>query len=180
MSAQIIRYSEAGVEERARLAPGLERVFFLSSATKVFRDEGQRMLHYDRWLGRYLRSFPGDCFVRIDATGEALAYLAGCPDSAAAAPLFADIEYYPRFWRQHADYPAHFHVNAAPEHRGQGHGAALVEAYAAHCRSVAIPGMHVVTAAASPAAAFFQRCGLRRITATEWQGRQLELRGRKP
>lgn len=176
---RIVRYSDANVQMRARLGPSLERVFFLSSATKIFRDEGQRMLHYDRWLGRYLGSWPGDCFVRVYAAGEMAAYLVGCPDSAAAAALFSDIDYYPRFWRQFADYPAHFHVNTAPEHRGHRHGAALVEAYAAHCRAAAIPGMHVMTAAASPAAAFFAKCGLRRVTVVEWQGRQLEMLGRK-
>ncbi len=179
MSAQIIRYSEASIEGRARLRLGLERIFFLSSPTKIFHDEAQRTLHYDRWLGRYLRSFPGDCFVSVDGAGDALAYLAGCPDSAAARSLFGDIDYYPRFWPQYADYPAHFHVNTAPEQRGQGHGARLVEAYAAHCRSASISGMHVVTAAASPAVVFFNKCGLRRLTSTEWQRRQLELLGRK-
>ncbi|MDZ4791880.1 MAG: hypothetical protein SGJ17_11850 [Hyphomicrobiales bacterium] len=180
MSTKTLPYSEMGAEAQARIAPALERIFFLSSATKIFRDEGQRMLHYDRWLGRYLRSFPGNCYIRVDTAGEVLAYLAGCPDSAAAASLFADIDYYPRFWRQYADFPAHFHVNAAPEHRDEGHGAALVEAYAAHCRVAAVPGMHAVTSAGSPAAAFFGKCGMRRVTATEWQGRCLELLGRKP
>jgi GNAT superfamily N-acetyltransferase len=179
MRAQIIRFSELSAAEQAHIMPALRRIFFASSNTQIFVDEAAREAHFDRWLGRYLRHWPGDALVAVDSAinGEALAYLAGCPDSAAAAPVFVDIGYYPLFAAHYADYPAHIHVNAAQEHRGRGHGRALIEVYAEMCCARSIDGLHAVTAGESPAAAFFARCGLLPVSEIEWNSRPLALLG---
>jgi GNAT superfamily N-acetyltransferase len=173
----IIRLKELEGRRCAPLIAGLEPVFFLNTATQEFASEGERMLFYDRWLGRYLRYYPGWFYFALDAEGGVAGYLAGCTDSAAAQEHFKDIEYYHRFWRSFADFPAHLHVNVRGDLHGQGIGSALVKRFADDLRAAAAGGLHAITGAASPAVGFYERCGMRRAMVLEWQGRRLVMMG---
>ncbi|MDX2264169.1 MAG: GNAT family N-acetyltransferase [Hyphomicrobiales bacterium] len=179
MSARIVRFSEFGSASRTRITPALRRIFFATSNTQVFAGDAAREAHFDRWLGRYLRLFPADCLIAVDDADAPLAYLAGCPDSAAAAPAFADVGYYADLSPIYGDYPAHIHVNAAPDQRGRGHGRALIEAYATGLRQRGARGLHAVTAAGSGAEAFFMRSGMTRVAALVWRGRPLAALGER-
>lgn len=176
---RLIRFSETAAAQKARLLPGMEWIFFTSSATQGFASEGERMVFYDRWLGRYLRYFADDVFIAADGAGGAAGYLAGCRDSAGAMDIFKDVEHYHRFWRDYGAYPAHFHINIAAAERGRGLGRSLVDAFGSHCRQHGLGGMHAITAATSPAAAFYLGCGFRRVSALSLQGRMLALFGKK-
>ncbi len=176
---RILQLTSVSPAERLRLLPGVERIFFTSAATQEFRSEGERMVFYDRWLGRYLKYWPAECFIALDEAGEAAAYIVGCLDSAAAADIFKDIDYYQRLWRQFALYPAHLHMNTREDLRGRGLGTVLIETLAAHAKAAGACGLHAVTAATSRAVGFYEKCGFRRATALEWQGRTLVMLGKK-
>ena len=74
-------------------------------------------------------------------------------------------------------YPAHLHVNVREDHRGRNVGSTLIDAFRALCRSNDACGFHAVTAAGSPAAAFFVRCGLTARATADWRGRPLAFLG---
>jgi len=163
--------------DRTSLMADLDRIFFESSATRYFADDGERAAFRERWLGRYLSLFPNEAFVALGA-GGAVGYLVGCLDSAGAAQLFADIGYYARFETEYASYPAHLHVNVADGWRGAGIGGSLIEAFAGHCAAHSIKGLHAVTAQASQAASFYAARGFNPVRLLQWQGRLLVLYGR--
>jgi GNAT superfamily N-acetyltransferase len=155
----------------------LDRIFFESSATRLFSDDGERDAFRERWLGRYLRRFPNEAFVAVGA-GGAVGYLVGCLDSAGASQVFADIGYYGHFEAEYASYPAHLHVNVADGWRGAGIGGRLIEAFAGHCAAHRIKALHAVTAQASRAASFYAARGFNPVRSLQWQGRLLVLYGR--
>ncbi len=110
------------------------------------------------------------------ATAGSAAYLAGSRVSD-RDPLPGP-DYYAVFPRGFVDaYPAHLHVNVREDCRGQALGARLIDAFRAYCLSQKTPGFHAVTAAGSPAAHFFGKCGLLPCAAADWRDRRLVFMG---
>ncbi len=173
----IVRLDDVSAGRRAGLVAELEPIFFLNAATKEFASEGERMVFYDRWLGRYLRYYPAAFYFAVESGTGVTGYLAGCPDSAAGEEHFKDIEYYHRFWRCFGEFPAHLHVNVRGDRHGQGIGGALVARFANDCRAAGLGGLHAITGATSPAVRFYERCGMKRAMLLEWQGRRLVMMG---
>ena len=150
----------------------VEAIFFDSAATQSFASETARAVYRDLWLGRYRKRCPSAFFVAYNSSGEVIGYLAGALISN-REPLPGP-DYYAGFPAALIDaYPAHLHVNVRPDCRGQAVGSALIDAFRAICRAEGISGFHAVTAAASPAAAFFVRCGLVERATADWRGRPL-------
>lgn len=77
-------------------------------------------------------------------------------------------------------WPAHLHINVAPEARGSGAGAALIEAWLDRLRERRIPGCHLQTIVENESAMrFFERSGFRRhgeiplVPGLRWQGQRV-------
>ncbi|WP_088347657.1 MULTISPECIES: GNAT family N-acetyltransferase [Rhodomicrobium] len=155
---------------------GIEAIFFASALTQDFASDEARANFRELWLGRYLRHFPAACFVALDPAGAVAGYLTGAP--ASNEPPLLGPDYYDALPAALiAAFPAHVHVNVRGHWRGRGVGAALVEAFRAHCRARGISGLHAVTGADTRAAAFFSRCGLTEQAQTTWRGRRLVFLG---
>lgn len=133
----------------------LRTIFFQSASRGDFADDGDRDRFFATWTGWYLDRAPGDVWFLTDGAGAIAGYLTGCRDSAAADGPGRDIPKYDIFADLFAAYPAHFHINMAPEHRGHGLGRRLIDAFAADCRR----GIHVVTGRGARNAAFYTRAG---------------------
>ena len=167
---RIARLSD--LPDGAGMRAQIEAVFFGGAATKEFADEAARSAYLDLWLGRYLRHFPDMAHVAHDGKGRVAAYLAGSPVS--DRPPLPGPDYYALFPdRLTADYPAHIHVNVHEDFRGRGIGAALAAAFRDECARRGLPGLHAVTLADSPAARFFERCGLTPAGTALRHGRRL-------
>ena len=137
-----------------------------------------RVAFFDRWAGGYLERWPDLALVH-GALGQSIdGYLVGCTDSSAAQHLFDDQFYYRAFVARYRDYPAHFHVNVAPEARNRGVGAALLEAFAALCRARRCRGVHLVTGARARNRAFYARNGFTEVERRSVDGDALVLLGR--
>jgi GNAT superfamily N-acetyltransferase len=162
-------------KEAARQA---EAIFWDSAGTRQFAGEVERAAYRDLWFGRYLSHAGGEFFIALDEAGDAAGYLAGALTS--NAPPLPGPDYYTLFPAELiARHPAHLHVNVRAGLRGAGVGAALVRAFAEHCRAQGAAGVHAVTAQGSRPAAFFIKCGLAPCAAADWRGRALVFLGRQ-
>jgi GNAT superfamily N-acetyltransferase len=137
----------------------IDAIFFGASGTQSFASEAERQAFRTRWLGRYLVGNDAEhAFVAVRG-GQVIGYLVGALEDPVASGRFADIGYLQDFAQLTPAYPAHLHINLAPEARSKGIGARLIEAFATHARSGGALGMHVVTSAASRNVGFYAACG---------------------
>lgn len=152
-----------------RLLPQLDAIFFEASGTKSFADDAARAAFRERWFARYLSQYPQWAYVAIAGDGRVAGYLVGALAEGSAFDDFAVAA---------AEFPAHLHVNLAPEFRNRGIGADLIEAFAADVRRAGADGMHVVTSADARNVRFYERAGFRQRAHTSVNGRKLVLLGR--
>lgn len=156
----------------------IDRIFFASAGTTTFADDTARAAFRERWLGRYLVHDPQLALVAVDAAGAVVGYLVGSHNDPAKAPRFADIPYFVALAATTARYPAHLHINLAPESRGQGIGGRLVEAFVDDVRAAGLPGVHVVTGRGMRNVAFYGRLGFIERAAADYNRRAVVLLGR--
>jgi GNAT superfamily N-acetyltransferase len=171
-----IRITRLSAEPRpdAHLA-ALDAIFFEASATRSFPDEAARAAFRERWLGRYLAAFPQLAFIAVSPSGRCVGYVVGALDDPARDPRFSDIGYFRDLAEWTARYPAHLHINLAPEARGLGVGTRLVAAFAAAARARGAPGLHVVTAEGSRNRSFYARAGFALAATRQWNGHAIVL-----
>ena len=157
------------VAQPHRLLEQLDAIFFEASGTKTFADEDARAAFRERWFARYLDQHPQWAFVAIAGDDRVAGYLVGALDEGSGFEAFAAAA---------ADFPAHLHVNLAPQFRNRGIGAMLIEAFAADARRAGAKGMHVVTTADARNVRFYEREGFRERARTSVNGRELVFLGR--
>jgi GNAT superfamily N-acetyltransferase len=167
------------IADPAELTADLDGIFFEASGTQTFPNAAARAGFRERWLGQFLRLDPGEAFLALDDRGRCVAFLVGCLTDPARSARFDDVGYFRLLADLTQSYPAHLHVNVAPEARGQGLGARLVEAFAAHAARAGAPGMHVVTSEGQRNVAFYARCGFALARTFPWNGRSLVLLARR-
>lgn len=163
MSITFARYRD--VSDGPQLLPQLDAIFFQSSNTKTFANDAARAAFRERWLGRYLTAYP-QWFYVARSNGSVAGYLAGCLDDPAQIPLFSDIALFKTFAHLTAAYPAHLHVNLAPEHRSAGIGSMLIERFCDDARLAGASGVHVMTGKMARNVSFYVRNGFREIADT--------------
>jgi GNAT superfamily N-acetyltransferase len=145
---------------------GIDAVFFQSSNTQTFADATARADFRDRWLGHYLTNDPGWAYAAVTSKSMIAGYLVASLDDPALTPRFSDIPYFAAFKVLTRSYPAHLHVNLAPECRGGGIGSALVARFTADAARAGSPGVHVVTSRGARNVSFYARNGFRELGAT--------------
>lgn len=152
-----------------RLMAELDAIFFEASNTKSFASADARAAFRERWFGRYLAHHPQLAYVALAADGTAAGYLVGALDEGSG---FED------FSAAAEAFPAHLHVNLAPQFRSLGIGATLIEAFAADAARAGARGMHVVTSADARNVRFYERVGFKPRARTTVNGRELVFLGR--
>lgn len=163
------------VPRDAAVERGIDAVFFEASNTRSFADEAARRAFRERWLGRYLRCDPTFAYLALDGTGSVAGYLVGAIDDPARAERFRDIAYFESFRELTPRFPAHLHVNLAPDFRNRGIGTRLIEAFIADARAAGAPGVHVVTTAEAANVRFYERNGFQVAGRTGPESRLLFL-----
>lgn len=163
---------------RESLGPGLDEVFFASSATQSFPSAEARDQFRERWLGRFLRHYPGWAFVAREAGGRVAGYIVGSPDDPALTPLFSDVGYFPSIAHLTRRFPAGLHVNVRAGLRSAGLGARLIEFFAERAKDSGIPGLHVVTGEGLRNVGFYRRAGFTFEEPFTWNNRALVFLGR--
>jgi len=164
---------------RADLIQGVEDIFFESSATKSFKDDGKRLAFRNKWLGRYLECYPDWVYVALGEKSKVLGYLVGCPDDPANTYLFHDLACFDAFRNQTAEYPAHLHINIHKDFRGKGVGKTLIDMFLWDLADYGVRGAHVVVPRGAPNVSFYGRCGFREIDCKQQKQDQLVFLGKK-
>ena len=166
------------VERNAALLAALDRIMFESSATRTFATPAEQARFRERWLGRYLDRHPEHAFLALTAEGRAAGYLVGAIEDPALDPHWWELSYTRDFAPLTARFPAHLHINLAPQFRSLGIGVMLIEAFADHASRHGAAGVHVVTGAQARNVGFYLRNGFAPLAHTAWNGRPLVLLGR--
>lgn len=161
----------------------VEAIFYEASATKSFETDGDRRDFHERWLGRYLTHDARWFYVALAgdparADCPVAGYLAGSLDDPAATPRFSDIGYFSELAAVTARYPAHLHINLAPQFRNRGWGEKLIATFAADARAAGAPGLHVVTGRGVRNVRFYTACGFAEVASVVWRDRELVMLGR--
>jgi GNAT superfamily N-acetyltransferase len=160
----------ADVPDKGRLIPAIDTIFFEASNTKSFASEAERAAFRERWLGKYLADEPQFAYVAFARDGTLAGYLVGSVLEPVGLEAFANAAW---------EYPAHLHVNLAPQFRDRGIGGRLIAAFATDALFAGATGMHVVTSADSRNVAFYARNGFAEIVRAGVGGRELVFLGRK-
>jgi len=173
----IRRWTETADKER--WVSALDHIFFEASATKTFAGTAERAAFRERWLGRYLTYAPGWAYLAIDPEGVLAGYLVGNVEDKAKAMRLSDIDAFEGAGELAARYPAHLHVNLAPQYRNRGIGAQLITTFAADAAHAGAHGMHVITAAGARNIGFYARNGFHELARTGRNDREIVLLGRE-
>ena len=157
----------------------IDNIFFVSSAKQSFSSDREKEAFRERWLERYIVNHKGSFFVAIDESGRAVGYLAGCLQNPTELAHFSDIGFFQTIGDICRDYPAHLHINVAPERRNHGLGAALIERFALWAKQHSLEGIHLVTSSTSRNIAFYRRSGFRELRTFPWNSGISVCMGRK-
>jgi GNAT superfamily N-acetyltransferase len=169
----------AALAHRDGLGGELDAIFFEASETRTFPSAEARAAFRERWLGRYLRHYPGEALLALARGQRVAGYLVGCLEDPAATGRFDDVQYFKDFCDLTRRFPAHLHINVAPEFRGHGLGSRLIEAFVRHARAAASSGVHVVTGKGMRNVGFYERNHFSICGETSVDGRSLVLLGRR-
>lgn len=175
--ATIVSLASAGLDA-ARLARGLDAIFFEASNVKTFASEVERRRFRERWLGRYLSDFPEWAYLALDPAGEVAGYLVGCTTDPAHDPRFNDIGYFATLATETAAYPAHLHINMRADVRGLGIGGRLIAAFVADASRAGVTGVHVITSEGARNVGFYLANGFTCVRTFGVEGKRLVMLGR--
>lgn len=168
-----------GLPDRAGLEQRIEQIFFEAAARRSFSSEAERAEFRERWLGRYLDQDANLIYVARDLAGAVLGYVVGSHVDPARSPRFTDIPYFAQLAAVTARFPGHLHINLTERARNQGIGGRLVQAFLDDARKERLPGVHVVTGAASRNVTFYKRLGFLERATAAYAGSPVVLLGRE-
>jgi GNAT superfamily N-acetyltransferase len=160
------------------LTAGLDPIFFEASLTKSFADEEARAAFRERWLGRFLDLWPELAHVAINSDGTPIGYIVGAHVDASRDERFSDIGFYRHLARVTPAYPAHLHINLAPQARNRGVGRRLLCAFEGDVRAAGLPGLHLVTGRDSKNRSFYARNGYVPLVEMAWGGTPIVMLGK--
>lgn len=146
MHKAVVIEQTTGADAQSRgLIPAIEAIFF-GAAARSYAPGPEREAFRARWLGRFLDCPRDPLLLAIAPDGRIAGYLVGTFDDAARSERFLDMPHF----REHfagacARFPAHLHINLAPEFRNLGIGSRLVDSFVDLVRAVGLPGLHVTT-----------------------------------
>jgi GNAT superfamily N-acetyltransferase len=176
-SVQVVPYAAVAADPAASAA--IDDIFFTSSITQSFADAEARAVFRERWLGRFLQHVPESCFVAIADGGPPVGYICGSLLDPARDPRFSDQPHFAAFAAVTPAYPAQLHINVTAKARSTGVGRRLLDAYVAHARANAVPGVHAISARGARNLAFYAANGFPQVAAASINGRELVFLGRK-
>ncbi len=154
MSALIVPFIE--VQEDKKLLSEVREIFFESSTKKEFKDEKEKELFFEKYLGHYLSHHPELTYLAVDQ--KVLGYIVAAPNSNGVALqiLQPHLCIFKEYFKH---YPAHLHINCHHESRGLGIGGLLIEALERKLKSLNIVGVHIMTGTDALNRKFYQKAG---------------------
>lgn len=157
--------------------PAIDAIFF-GSAVRRYAPGRERDAFREKWLGRFLDCPSDILLLAFTAEGRVAGYLVGTLENAASSPRFLDMPHFrEHFAEACAAFPAHLHINVAPDSRSAGVGARLIEEFRAIVAKAGLPGLHVTTGRGMRNVGFYRRCGFREVASLERNGADMVFLG---
>lgn len=155
--------------------PEMREIFFESSTKKDFKDENERELFFEKYLGFYLKNFPDLAFVAFDK--KVLGYVVGALHS--DDPELSKLQpHLLTFIDQFSKYPSHLHINCHHEARGQGIGRKLVATLEGELKKRHVPGLHIMTSPDALNKSFYSSLGFHDQILQDFRGVSILLMGK--
>jgi GNAT superfamily N-acetyltransferase len=169
-----------GAEASARgLIPQVDAIFF-GAAARTYPPGPERDAFRERWLGRFLLAPEDPLLLAISPTGDVAGYLVGTLENASESPRFRDMPHFrEEFSAACREYPAHLHINLAPQFRGRGLGARLVQSFSDIVGAAGLPGLHVTTGQGMRNVGFYLDNGFSQIAAWKREAGVMLFLGRR-
>jgi GNAT superfamily N-acetyltransferase len=177
--ARVAKLGDVPAEDFVVAMTEIDDIFFKSSSVQSFARDEEKARFRERWLGRYLTHHTAWAYVARDADGHVVGYIVGAIDDPAQNPRYADIPYFVPWSHLTAEYPAHLHINVAPEWRGGGLGARLIAAFAHDAAAAGAAGLHVVTGEGMRNVGFYLRNGFQQLATLSQKGKGVVFLGRR-
>ena len=178
---RVMPFAQMGPAAREIHAGGIDSIFFEASSVRSFADDATRKAFHWLWLGRYLTLEPEHAFLAVTSSageassGRVCGYLVGSIDDPAVRSEFETLAYFQDFKQLTQRFPAHLHINLAPDWRGHGIGACLIAEFETHARALGCPGLHVVTGAGMRNIGFYSRLGFAHVATSNCNGRNVVM-----
>lgn len=155
--------------------PEMREIFFESSLRKDFKDETERELFFQKYLGYYLKHYPDLAFVAFDK--KVLGYVVGALHS--DDPELEKLQPHLNSFRQHfLSFPSHLHINCHHEARGQGIGRKLVLALEDELKKRQVSGLHIMTSPDAANKNFYSSLGFHDQILQDFRGVSILLMGK--
>lgn len=143
--------------------PGTRRIFNENTGADRFPTPAARDLFCHLYFEYYRIAAPELFLVaRTEDSGaeRILGYVCALRDTREHRELHRLLPHIPLFDDLYDAFPAHFHINLAPEHRRSGTGGRLIAALERRLRKTGdVPGLHLVTSEGSRNVSFYRREG---------------------
>ena len=166
-------------EEYWAALKGLKEIFFTTSSRQNFSNNGEKEQFFKKWTSLYIQYFKNEIFFIYEPEIKTYrAYLTGCFDSHQFLKLA--LEQHPDFATfsgYFKEFPAHLHINCAPEAQGKGYGRILISHYINQLKIKKIPGVHIVTSQQSSNVEFYKKIGFSYIVDKELNNHKLRFMG---
>ena len=156
----------------------IREIFFLSTSRTEWPDTETKDTFFDTWTSYYF-THASDLIFTANDGGRMLAYLTGCCDSAGAqTEIEKKIKSFAVFADLFQKFPAHLHINAHPDARGQGVGSKLISHFCEVLKKRGVKGVHLVTSPDSRNRGFYRKNGFDFEVEREFKGHKLLFMGR--
>jgi ribosomal protein S18 acetylase RimI-like enzyme len=174
---EIIAFSQLDNEIKEIVTKQIRDIFFSCTSIKTFRDQEHKDSFFSKWCGDYLANGPESFYVAIEG-GAVIGYLSGYADSSEALNSFVIPG--PEVFKDCFDkFPAHFHINCAPNHQGKGIGRKLVEHYVQQLNTTQVSGVHLITSTDADNLGFYRALGFNKEVLRPYKSHELLLMGKE-
>lgn len=168
MSTHIVNYKLENKTE-------VDAIFFESSDKKEFKDQEERSLFYQKYLGFYLDRYPE--LALVAKSESVLGYTVGALDSMDLE--LQRLQPHLNLFQEYFDkFPAHLHINCHAMSRGMGIGSLLIETLEELLIKQGVIGYHIMTAPNAKSRDFYRKLGLNFEVVKEFKGSQILFMGK--
>jgi ribosomal protein S18 acetylase RimI-like enzyme len=174
---EIVSFDQIDCDIQEKTISQIKDIFFSCSSVKNFRDENHQSSFFNKWCGDYLSKSPMHFYIALEEE-SVVGYLSGSLDSIEALDNF--IIPGPEVFKDCFEkFPAHFHINCAPNHQGKGIGRKLVDHYVQQLSKTSINGVHLITSTDADNLGFYRALGFTSEVLRPFNSHELLLMGKE-
>lgn len=174
---EIVSFNQIDCDIQQKTISEIKDIFYSCSSVKNFRDSDHKDSFFNKWCGDYLSKSSEQFYIAFEEN-TVVGYLSGFLNSKEALEDFVIPG--PEVFEDCFDkFPAHFHINCAPNHQGKGIGRKLVDHYVQRLSATSINGVHLITSTDADNLGFYRALGFTNEVLRPFNSHQLLLMGKE-